>query len=267
MIFEQFWHKQLGRPYALHKPVDAGRGQTVVLLHGIGRSSTVWQPLVSRLQKHPYRVVTFDLLGFGNSPKPDWLQYDIDDHAKAVIASIERLRGAKPVVLVGHSLGSLVALRVGRLRPDLVRHLVLYEMPLYEGLPEKRRYTARLAVYRTFYEWAIKQQPTFGQAKKRFSERVALRVVGSELTPETWQPFIKSLEHSILKQTAANDIKNIKQAADVIYGSRDMFVIRGKVATIFGSDVTNITAHTIKARHAISPQAAKFLAERIDAAL
>lgn len=69
-----------------------------------------------------------------------------------------------------------------------------------------------------------------------------------------------------MKQTAADDIKNLKMSADVIYGLRDMLVIRGKVATIFGADATHITAHTINARHSITKVTAKFLARRLDAA-
>lgn len=238
----------------------------MVLLHGIGRSGDVWQPLVDRLKTEPYRVVAFDLLGFGASPKPAWSSYDIDTHARSVIASIRGQRFKQPVLLVGHSLGALVVLRVARLRPDLVKHVVLYEMPLYDGLPEKRRYTARLKVYFAFYEWVLKQNPTFGEAKKRFRERLATKVVGAELTAESWTPFIRSLENSIMKQTAATDIHELRMPADVIYGSRDMLVIRGKVASIFGTDAPHITAHTIKARHRITKLTATFLADRLEAA-
>jgi pimeloyl-ACP methyl ester carboxylesterase len=262
-MLEKFWYRFLGRPYTLNKRFDEGQGVPVVLLHGIGRSGEAWRPLESRLHGGPYRVIAFDLLGFGASPKPDWLEYDIDTHARHVIAAIKRAKCKQPVVLVGHSLGALVALRVGRLRPDLVRHLMLYEMPLYDGLPEKRRYRARLAFYFTFYQWVIKQKPTFGEAKKRFYERVGSKLAGLDLTPENWQPFVRTLENSIMKQTAASDIRNLKMAADVIYGSRDMLVIRGKVKTIFGEDAGHITAHTIRENHSITPQAADFLAGRL----
>lgn len=267
MTFDTLWHRQFGRPYILSKRIDTGSGTPLVLLHGIGRSGRVWQPLVAKMRRQPFRLVAFDMLGFGDSPKPEWLAYNIDDHARSVIASVQRQHFGQPVVLIGHSLGSLVALRVARLRPDLVRHVILYEMPLYEGLPEKRHYKARLAVYFTFYQWVLKQQPTFGEAKQHFRERLSNKVVGAELTAQTWQPFIKTLQNSIMTQTAAEDIRELRMAADVIYGSRDMFVIRGKVATIFGVDADHITGHTIKASHKISPSAAGFLAERVSAAM
>lgn len=261
-FLDRFWHKTLGRPYRLAKPLDSGRGQPVVLLHGIGRTGQTWRHLTELLADQPYRLMAFDLLGFGASPKPEWPRYDIDDHARAVISAIERQHFGQPAVLVGHSMGCLVAVRVARLRPDLVKHLVLYQMPLYEGLPEKRRYRAQLMLYRRFYDRVLRFQPSFDPVNARLIERWARRIAGFEADRETWRPFVKSLEHSIMKQTAADDIKHLSAPMDVIYGAYDMFVIRGKVRHIFGED-TKITAHRIRERHVISEKASQFIMERI----
>ena len=200
-ILDKFWHKTLGRPYRLARPVDAGTGQPVVLLHGIGRTGRVWEHVVQLLESHKLRVVAFDLLGFGASPKPDWPDYDIDDHANAVINGILQLGPTGPVVIVGHSMGCLVAVRVARLRPDLVKHLVLFEMPLYEGLPEKRRYRLRTNLYFRFYKRVMAFQPDFTNTNRRLAEKLGRKIVGMEVTADTWKPFIKSLENTILKQT------------------------------------------------------------------
>ncbi len=265
-MFDRFWHRSLRRPYRLAKVVDEGGGPPAVLLHGIGRSGRVWQHVVTRLVPAGYRVVAFDLLGFGDSPKPGWPLYNADDHARPVISSLERLGFGAPVVLVGHSMGCLVAVRVARLRPDLVRHLVLYEMPLYEGLPQKRRYRLRLDLYRRFYEWVIAYRPSFDDLPVKRTERLARRIVGFEVTPESWLPFIRSLENTIMKQTTAEDIKQLEVPMDVIYGSFDMLVIRGQPQQFFGEAADRVTAHTIRARHDISVKASRFIVERIQAA-
>src|SRR5437764_5763869 len=127
-MFGKYWHQLLRQPYRLARTVDQGSGRTVVLLHGIGRSGAVWQHVVEQLDGKPYRLVAYDLLGFGKSPKPDWAEYNVDDHARAVIASLLQLKPGEPVIIVGHSMGSLVAVRVARLRQDLVQHMVIYEM-------------------------------------------------------------------------------------------------------------------------------------------
>jgi pimeloyl-ACP methyl ester carboxylesterase len=267
-IFDRLWHKALGRPYRLAVTMDTGQGVPVVLLHGIGRSGGVWRYLPEQFAGEAYRLVAFDLLGFGDSPKPDWAKYDIDDHARAIIASIQKLRLGQPAVLVGHSMGCLAAVRVARLRPDLVRHLILFEMPLYEGLPEKRRYRLRLNLYFKLYKRIVEFQPVFTAENKRFVQRLATRVAGLEITQTTWLPFKKSLENTIMQQTASEDIKHIAAPMDVIYGRRDMLVIRGKPLKIFGKDVAErITAHTINARHSISAAACAFIAARIRGAV
>lgn len=247
----------------LRAPLDIGQGQSVILLHGIGKSGAMWGPLAKLLPASTYRLIAFDLLGFGMSPKPKRSKYTIDDHADAVIAAIRRKRCKKPVVIVGHSLGALVALRVARRRPDVVAHVILYEMPLYDGLPEKRHYRARLAVYQAFYNWVLKQQPNFDSAKKQFREKLAKVVTGLELTPQTWHPFMLTLQNSILRQTAADDIKHLKARADVIYGSRDMVVIKGKVVDIFGSDHTQVAQHKVRASHRLNAAAAQLIAAQI----
>ena len=78
-LFNRFWHKTLRRPYRLAATLDEGRGVPVVLLHGIGRSGGVWRHLPARLAGEQYRLIAFDLLGFGESPKPDWIKYDTDE--------------------------------------------------------------------------------------------------------------------------------------------------------------------------------------------
>lgn len=266
-VFDRLWHQTLGRPYQLAKPIDVGSGPPVVLLHGIGRTGQIWEVVVKELQAQPCRIMAFDLLGFGESPRPEWPMYNVDDHAGAVIASLERLRLGQPVVLVGHSMGCLVAVQVARRRPDLVKHLVLYEMPLYAGLPEKLHYRFRLNLYAKFYKQIMAIEPTFDKQTATLSERLATRIAGFEVTPDSWQPFVKSLRHTILEQTTADDIKQLPMPMDVIYGRLDMFVIRGKPQQVFGEDATNIKAHTIRARHVITERAAQFLVGRIQAAL
>jgi pimeloyl-ACP methyl ester carboxylesterase len=264
---DRFWHRTLGRPYRLARTVEAGAGPPVILLHGLGRSGQVWQYVVKLLEPLGTRIVAFDLLGFGDSPKPRWLRYDIDDHAQTVIDNIKALHLGEPAVLVGHSMGCLVVVRVARLRPDLVRHLVLYEMPLYEGLPQKRRYRLRTDLYFRFFKKITEYHPEFNEANRKLSEKLARRVVGLEVTPETWLPFIRSLENTIMKQTTAQDILSIAIPMDVIYGSFDMLVIRGKPQQFFGDKAETITAHTVRARHSISLKASHLIVARVRSAL
>jgi cis-3-alkyl-4-acyloxetan-2-one decarboxylase len=264
-FWDKLWHKQLGRPYALAKTFETGSGQTIILLHGIGRTGQVWQHVVEQLQGKAYRAVAFDLLGFGKSPKPEWPDYSVDDHAQAVIQSIKKLRVNGPIIIVGHSMGCLVAVRVARLRPDLVKHMVLYEMPLYEGLPQKRLYQARLKLYFRLYEKVVQYQPTFNRETAKLAEKLAVRITGFGVSRQSWTPFTKSLQNTIVKQKTMQDLKHLSMPIDVIYGAFDMLVIRGKPQETFGTAST-IAAHTVRARHTISIKASRFIVQRIEAA-
>lgn len=267
-LWDKLWHRWLRRPYRLHCATDIGRRDrtTVVLLHGLGRSAQVWEYLIPLLPHNKYRILAFDLLGFGASPKPDWTTYDVDDHARAVVASLRQRRAKAPVILVGHSMGCLIAARIASQHPELVRHLVLYEMPLYAGLPEKRLYRLRLNLYFGLYERITQFRPIFSGPGKGQAQRLAESIAGFTLSDETWKPFVKSLKHTIMEQTTDKDIRAIHVPIDVIYGSRDQLVFRGVTKLVFGEDVANVTSHTIRESHRISPKASAFLAERIRAA-
>jgi pimeloyl-ACP methyl ester carboxylesterase len=266
-IFERLKQLLFNRPPQLARVVDSGRGTPVILLHGIGKTNIVWSHVIEGLEYFPVRAVAFDLLGFGASPKPEAINYDADDHAAAVIASIEKLHSPEPCIIVGHSMGCLIAVRVAKLRPDLVRHLVLYEMPLYSGLPEKRVYRLRLNIYTRFYAWVINYQPVFNAKNDKRAQKLAKRLIGFEVNSETWVPFVKSLENTIMKQTTADDIKGLKVPMDVIYGTLDMFVIRGKPELIFGNDSSNITSLNVRAKHVISTKASNLIVQRVIASL
>ncbi len=261
--FDKVWYKGFKRPYALTKRYDTGEGNLVILLHGVGRTAEVWDQLVADLKDTSIQVVAYDLLGFGESPKPQWLNYSVDDHAKSVIKSIEKLETKNKIILVGHSMGSLIALRVARLRPDLVKHLILFEMPLYRGLPNKRMYRLRLNFYYKLYTWAQEYSPTFDSNTAAFKERLAKKFFGLEVDKTSWIPFVKSLEHTIFEQTAPQDIKKIKMPMDVIYGSYDMLVIRGTVKHVIEDKSEHLKVFNVRTGHTISKKASEFLKQRI----
>jgi pimeloyl-ACP methyl ester carboxylesterase len=266
-LWDQLWHRTLHRPYRLSKRIDSGEGTLVVLLHGIGRTGEGWQYLAQSLQDVPVRVVAFDLLGFGDSPKPTWLDYNADDHAQAVIAAIERLHGQTPAIIVGHSMGCLVAVRMAAQRPDLVQHLVLYEMPLYKGLPNKRYYRLRLNFYTKIYNWLQQYEPTFKGDNTKLTDRLAQKFSDLQVDPKNWPPYAKSLKNTIFEQSTPEDIPKLSMPMDVIYGRLDMLVIHGTVKHVSGADTGRLSIHTVRAGHRISHKASLFLRKRIVAAL
>jgi pimeloyl-ACP methyl ester carboxylesterase len=115
--------------------ITKGTGQPVVLLHGFGTSHKYWNQVLAHLPGDDFKILTPDMLGFGRSNKPDDSDYSVDEHAEALVSSVLQ-KSDLPVVLVGHSMGAMVATRIAKLYPDLISRLILINMPLF---PTKKR--------------------------------------------------------------------------------------------------------------------------------
>jgi pimeloyl-ACP methyl ester carboxylesterase len=112
----------------------AGVGDSAVLLHGWPGDRTEYAAVAGRLPAMD--VVVPDLRGFGASDRyaGDPGCYGVDGQARGVIGLIEELGLDRPVI-AGHDIGSRIAVAVARLRPDLVRALVL--TPPLPGVGER----------------------------------------------------------------------------------------------------------------------------------
>lgn len=98
---------------------DQGRGAAVILLHGFSFDRSMWDPQVEALSRS-YRVLRYDLRGFGESTPPS-APYSHTDDLAFLLDSCELDR----VVLIGLSLGANIALEFASLFPDRIHHMVL----------------------------------------------------------------------------------------------------------------------------------------------
>jgi pimeloyl-ACP methyl ester carboxylesterase len=97
-------------------------GPPLLFVHGWQADSRVWGPLLAHLER-PHRVLTVDLRGSGGSsgaPGP----YRVEKFASDLSDLVESL-DVDPTVVIGHSMGSLVAQRFAIDRPHAVEALVL----------------------------------------------------------------------------------------------------------------------------------------------
>ena len=102
----------------------------IVFLHGLSSARTTWARITPSVEGRN-RILTIDHRGHGESSRaPD--TYVLDRYGDDAIAFCEEIVG-KPAVLVGHSLGGVVAAYVAGQRPDLVRAVLLEDPPLYRG--------------------------------------------------------------------------------------------------------------------------------------
>lgn len=116
----RYWFQQPLQPEAQTRP-------PLLLIHGFGANLNQWRHNLQPLSQH-YPVYALDLLGFGDSEKAA-TDYGATLWATQVETFIRTVIG-QPVLLVGHSLGALVALTTAINAHDLVSRLVLVTLPL-----------------------------------------------------------------------------------------------------------------------------------------
>jgi pimeloyl-ACP methyl ester carboxylesterase len=102
---------------------ETGKGEPLVLLHGLGTTQQIWSLVTGRLAASR-RVITVDLPGFGESA-PVGDGFDLDEVTDRLARALAAHRVTAPFDLVGHSLGGAVALTLAANRPRLIRRLVL----------------------------------------------------------------------------------------------------------------------------------------------
>ena len=108
-------------------PRERGGEVPVALVHGMGGDSRTWDGFARSLVRQGRSVIAVDLRGHGRSARAR--SYQFSELAQDVIGLCEHL-GVEQLDLVGHSLGGVTSSLVAQGRPDLVRRLVLEEMPV-----------------------------------------------------------------------------------------------------------------------------------------
>jgi pimeloyl-ACP methyl ester carboxylesterase len=102
---------------------ETGRGEALVLLHGLATNRAIWSRTVPTLAQE-HRVMTVDLPGFGGSA-PVGEGFELEAVAERIARGLAARRISAPFDLVGHSLGAGVALTLASIRPGAVRRLIL----------------------------------------------------------------------------------------------------------------------------------------------
>lgn len=121
--------------YMDEAPLQLANGKTVLLLHGKNFNGYYWKDVIAALLKERYRVVIPDQIGWGRSDKPD-IDYSFHELARNTALLLDSLKITR-VIVVGHSMGGMLASRFAMLYPNRVEKLVL-ENPI--GLEDYKRF-------------------------------------------------------------------------------------------------------------------------------
>lgn len=264
-FFDLLWHKYLRRPYKLTTH-DHGDGRSdlpvIILLHGLASSSANWKPLIPLLQEN-YRCITIDLVGFGDSPKPQWYQYTMEEHIRDIRRTIQALKLTKPFTLAGHSLGSLIATRYARVLPQHVQRLVLLSPPVYAPLNtiESRSARQRTALYLRAYRFIRTNKNITPENVLRLT-RILPFMKFVVLNEASWLPFVRSLEQCIENQTIIDDIVAVQAPVDIYFGVFDEVVVPYNVKQL--ASLRDVQLYPLTVNHLVTKRYAELVAKQLN---
>lgn len=98
----------------------------IVFAHGLGCDQTMWKSIVPAFE-HDYKIVLFDLMGFGNSDHSHFSYENyqsLSEYAEDVIEIIQNTN-TSPVTFVGHSVSAIIGILAAKRRPEIFDQLIL----------------------------------------------------------------------------------------------------------------------------------------------
>src|SRR5215213_6309660 len=201
--------------------VEAGSGPTVILLHGLGGSTQMWQFNIAALAEK-YHVVVPDQIGFGKSDKP-LVNYRIRTYVDFLDQFCKQLK-IERATLVGNSMGGWIAAMFTAAFPDRVDKLVLVDAAGYAppkdldtrvffGLNPTTREGMKVLIAKVFYNKAFLTDAAIDQA-------IAARLTAGD------GYTINSITESIIRGEDFLDdiVKTIKRPALIVWGRQDGLV-------------------------------------------
>ena len=139
--------------------VRQGSGEPVILIHGLAASLMDWEYLLPELAESGFDACALDLLGHGESYKPQHLaDYNVHNVYAHLHEWIDSLFPDEPAFLIGHSLGGYLSMVYALNNPHKVKGLVLVnpyysirQMPAFLQMVFKRQLLNTALIEKTPY--------------------------------------------------------------------------------------------------------------------
>ena len=100
--------------------VDQGTGPTLLFLHGVGLQADAWTAQLDAC-RGTHHVIAPDMPGHGHSPRPDGPMM-LNDYVQSLSRVLHHI--SQPTVVIGHSMGAMIAVELAVRTPEMVRGVV-----------------------------------------------------------------------------------------------------------------------------------------------
>lgn len=205
---------------------QAGSGPSVMLIHGFGGAASNWSLVAPELATR-FRVLVPELPGHGGSSAIPGPVETLDPYADRVASLLD-----VPTVVVGHSLGAVVALRVAGRHPEAVRGLVLAGCAgIGSGTRRSQRALTLVSVIQPGKRLSRRRRAF---AQRRLLKRVAFGFVGvadaDALDPLAAEGFlagsglhtdVRAAGDALVRTDPRIDLERVRCPALVLHGARD----------------------------------------------
>ncbi len=203
--------------------------QVVMLLHGKNFFGAYWAGTIKYLSENGFRVIVPDQIGFGKSDKPE-IYYTFHQLAQNTYKLLQSLQ-VKNAIVVGHSMGGMVATRFALMYPDVTSALVL-ENPI--GFEDYRLFVP----YRNLEELYKEEQNRTAESIRNYHKTYYtswkpaydewVRVPAAQLKSQDYPEVAKAsaLTYAmIFEQPVVYEFSKIKVPALLVIGQEDRTIV------------------------------------------
>ena len=220
-------------------PTVEANGRTVLLLHGKNFCAATWESAITALAGAGFRVIAPDQVGFCKSSKPRRYQFSLGQLADNTHALLHSL-GITRAVVVGHSMGGMLAARYALQYPDGTAQLVLVN-PIgledwrAEGVPWRNVDAWYAGELKTGFESikAYQQKVYYGGKWKPEYDRWVAMLAGMYAGPGkaavAWDQALAS--DMIFNQPVVYEFPRIRVPTTLMIGQRDRTAIGRDLAS------------------------------------
>jgi len=223
--------KSQGQPLDMgymYETSSVSNRKTVLLLHGKNFNGAYWGETVAKLLNEGFHVIVPDQIGFGKSSKPSYYHYTFQQLAHNTKSLMDHV-GISEVIVIGHSMGGMLATRFALMYPELTTQLVLVNPIGLEDWKLKVPYTSIDERYKTELNRSFERTKSYmresyfdGEWKEEFNEWVYLLtapVKSPDFDRYAWNAALTS--DMVFTQPVLYEFKNLDMHTTLIIGQRD----------------------------------------------
>lgn len=229
----------------------------ILILHGWNLSAAKFDSLVKELERRGHKVICFDLPGFGKENIPD-RPWNLSDYVSFVEKKLNSAN-IKKVILIGHSFGGRIGIKLAAGNPKLLYALVLTGTPGINPVPKVK---VSLFLFSAKIGNVIFSLPILSIFKNKV-RHLLYRVARATDFYNTDKKMRETFKN-IIKEDLISYLKKITTPTLLLWGKKDMIVpvkIAGEMLKFINKAKLSVIP---EARHGLPWTHPKIFAEKVD---